>query len=120
MATVCTIANLDSTETAKFSNLRPHKRRAVMVYMLMKGVAAAGGTDYTTDFAQLLEDVAPFRALRQDQREGALIEIFKEQAESLGATISDDINDIMEAIACIECERDLDVILGFLTCAISS
>jgi hypothetical protein len=115
MAT-CTLEGLISEGSAKFTNLRAHDRRALMVYMLIQELAALGGTDYTADFSQLLEDVAPFSAMREDQREGALIQIFKENAVEAGATISDDINEVMAAAACINCKADLDLILLYLTC----
>ncbi|HEU4344039.1 MAG TPA: hypothetical protein VFU31_20990 [Candidatus Binatia bacterium] len=117
MAT-CTLEGLISEESAKFTNLTKQQRRALMVYMLIQELAALGGTDYSADFLQLQEDVKPFSAMREDQREGALIQIFKENAVAAGATIPDDINDLMEAIKCIECARpsDLELILLLLTC----
>ena len=118
MAAVCTQAGLISAESAKFTNLTKQQRRALMVYMLIQELDALGGTDYTNNFLQLQEDVKPFSAMREDQREGALIQIFKENAEEAGATIPADINDLMEAIECIVCTRpsDLELILLFLTC----
>lgn len=117
MAT-CTQEGLISEASAKFTNLTKQQRRALMVYMLIQELAALGGTDYSADFLQLQEDVKPFSAMREDQIEGALIQIFKENAVEAGATIPDDINDLMEAIKCIECARpsDLELILLLLTC----
>ncbi len=84
---------------------------ALEVYFRLKTVAAIGGTDYTgptgiEDLAQAATDV--FRDVGEDQRQAMLLAILGNNATASGAVISEDLDTLKEAIACLDIyDRDM-------------
>jgi hypothetical protein len=86
--------------------------------MLAQEVKALGGTDYIAAPNTLFADVAAYEPLIEAQRDAALIEIAKESAVAAGATISSNINTIVQDTPEFEEYHDQLLLILFLRCKV--
>jgi hypothetical protein len=101
--TACLLSTFVS-ETACFKILSLHEQQALMVYLKILELEALGGTDYTEEMGpsgELNLAAVDYDTMDRFTRNLARLWIQKDNAESSGATVSDDIQVIKEAIKCL-------------------
>ena len=94
-----------------FRNLDSHSRKALKVYAMMQQLTAIGGTAYTA--ATLNTAATEYCGLNADRDliNVAWLVIEVNNAREAGATISEDIQVIAEAIKCLENYPDWKLML---------
>jgi hypothetical protein len=118
--TACTLATFVS-ETACFKILSQHEQQALMVYFKVLQLDELGGTDYTAELGpngELNQDATAYRTMDRFTRNLARLWIEKDNAVSSGATVSEDIQVLKEAIECLVNfdQTKLDAMDLLLTC----
>lgn len=101
--TACTLATMVA-ETACFKILSLHEQQTLMVYLKVLELEALGGTDYTEEMGpsgELNLDAVAYDTMDRFTRNLARLWIQKDNAVSSGATVSEDIQVIKEAIKCL-------------------
>lgn len=97
------------------------QREALEVYFRIKGLAAAGGTDYSSALNTLLSDAKSFYGFAPNDRAAAEVWIELQNAVLAGATIDTDKDALATAskqYVGIPSERRKDVLL-FLKCSLN-
>jgi hypothetical protein len=116
MAT-CTLDAFAANTGFSFQRLGEKQNKAIQLLLLIKELAALGGTDYSDDLAQLQTDVAGLRALiGGNQLQAALTGIYAQNAVAAGAAVSTDVSDLTAEATCLFCLPDIDLYLLWLTC----
>lgn len=117
MATTCTPANLISlgAQVATFSDKRMN---ALALYGLANLLAAAGGADYTSDFAALISAAQSWSGMNPAQNGAGIVELIFALATDKGASIPSDIDDLVAASIILENTPNQKVLFEFLACAV--
>lgn len=93
------------------------RQRAILIYLMAKEYEALGGvTDYSDNVAQLQIDSKAWQKIPPGSRFAALLEIYRQNAITAGATGLDSKITIAEAAACFDCIPDQDNAILYLTC----
>lgn len=99
-------------------------RDAITIYARIKNLAAIGGTDYSSNLAQLMIDSATWRKRAQDELRAIAVYIALENAINDGASINLNVNSLMTAAKClrVQClgKEDMHGILAYLGCQINT
>jgi hypothetical protein len=77
-----------------------------------------GGTDYTSALSTTLiaDAVTLARTMNPSERRTAIMSIYRQNAVAAGATIPNPINEIVEAVECLQNYQDLDSVELLLLC----
>lgn len=119
MATTCTPANLISLG-AQVATLSDKRQRALALYGLAKLLAAAGGTNYTSDFASLISAAQSWSPMNPVQNSAGIVELIFALATEKGASISTNINTLINAAKVLENAPNQKVLFEFLSCAVKN
>lgn len=95
------------------------RRSAIRAYAMILELQARGGTDYRTNFQQLLKDVSKFLPMSKIQIDAALTEVYLENAAAAGATVPA-LNAIVAAAIKLQNARYLPLLELFLRCRLGS
>jgi len=98
------------------------ERESIEMYLRIKNLAAAGGTDYSSNLTLLLTDAKQWQILECTQRKAISLYIDMQNAITNGAVIDQDINSLKAHAACYQCvgEKTRKNTLEFLKCAINT
>jgi hypothetical protein len=107
-----------SSKCFTVKNLEPHHRDALLVYFMVKELAAIGGTDYSAALTSTLltDSVALAKTLNADERSAAVLAIAYNNAVAAGASVSTNINTLMGNIKCLVNVPDLEAMKLLLLC----
>ncbi len=96
-------------------------RDAVDLYVRIANLAAIGGTDYTSDLAQLLVDAKAWQVLAKNQRDTIELYIDIQNAIDNGAVIGP-TPAAAQSVSCILCigKEFRKAILSYLKCQINT
>ena len=124
MAIDCTLNTL-LTQAKCFEDqcLGEADREAILMYLRVKGLAAAGGTDYSSSLTTLLSDSKAWQiVVGENQRQAINLEIARQNAVANGASIGTTANALKTAARCMMCigtEFRKSVLL-YLECQLNS
>ena len=96
------------------------RKKAILIYVLSKYLAALGGTNYTADFGDLVNAAAAWPVMNPAQQFAAMIEIIIATANTHGASISLDETVLTAQATYLENVADQNNLLMFLTCAVGA
>ena len=99
-------------------------RDAVKIYARIKNLAALGGTDYSSDLTQLMDDAALWRLRSPDELAAVDVYITLQNAINNGASIDTAVSALATAIKCLKGQcvgtADAQGLLAYLKCAIET
>lgn len=92
--------------------------KALQVYFMAKELAAIGGTDYTSALSTTLVSDATdlFKTMSPDERLTARLSMATQAATNAGATVSSNIQTLMDEIKCLKNVPDLEACELLLLC----
>lgn len=97
---------------------------AIEIFAKIKNLAASGGTDYSANFNQLLQDAKVFQVLSADQRRAINVYVDLQNAINEGAVINTNPSALMASVAALgipamglESKKNL---IEFLKCSINT
>jgi hypothetical protein len=98
-------------------------RKAIMMLARIKNLAALGGTDYSANLMQLMQDSATWRKRAEDELRAIATYIALENAIFDGATINLNVNSLASQAKCYRAgcigKEDMNGILMYLGCLIT-
>jgi hypothetical protein len=123
MALTCSLPALIAASSTFGSNtISRDERLAIQVYLMMAGLAAAGGNNYTASIQTLQQNAESWYPLNRDQRNAIGLYIEMQNAVNEGASITQTVASLRNAAKCLVCipPQNLEAIMLFLQCQLNA